>query len=1849
MERKLATCIISLLLLLYGSWVYAQYTSTTQGGAWSNKKTWIGEQVPPPGVSVVIQGPVYVDVGNVVVSSLTVTSTGRIGGITVTGNATNYGTIAGGLTVQGNGYNYGMWDGGSIRGNFYNYATGRMGTSSFTIDGQFWNEGTVEVNTLTLGQGLDTKTPVKATRITVSQDQIWRTKNDSLPPGQQIQRITVGWLDGAGRITLASPIQLDGGILNVSMDVQAYPLYLDGEVRLAELEHVRTIYQLGANPPVFNRVVVRGDTITLAGDFSMRGTLNNEGLTVVANALRNTGTITGGRLALASGVLINESGGDIRPLVLELAGNLRNQGRFYPDILYIKDGMKQSWSSTQDIFCRRLSLLATSTLETTVYLERDLRILVREYASLPKVHFNGRGRYGLEVAGTWGSVTFDSLAFFKTAFGYPTALGNGVTFAQGDSIVFSSYVDVEGEVTVKPALVVRDTLELSRSGALIVENALRNYGAIRGGKNTLRLKGRHFENWGDFYVGTLNVEKGTHQTWHTARPIRVHQVLVSGALSDTAQVDLLDTLRVHFNATAGGNKVDGSNFLRINGRGQHGISQREAGVWRNLRLDSLRFFISDSAGVTLHNVHLGPSDSLRIEGNFGASFLTVDSPVEFRGIFWHAAHANSVFKKPVINRGVFKNYGRVRFEEGGRNKGQFIAEDASIELADTLWNTDLMQLRKVGILRISGLPLGSLVNQKDLTLDGGVTITGRLINRGKVQLQGGLSLFGPFVQAPQGRMDVQGEFSVGDTRDLTFTGTVAIAPGKQFKVRARTLSLTPGTRIEITFESPATRKTDPYSQLVVRGRLRLGGATLVLKGSDPYNAAPGDTLYAMLATSVQDSLGSIRSLHPFFSFEPIYTGTQVWLRAKKRQGGTVTVLPDSLLNGGFRWVNVFADSMPQQTTVWLKCVSACEPVGTQIAGKITQQGTQKLVVAFSLPDTVFGRWHLIVQRPGIGVDSVQVPIHARVGFPVIYNVSPWDATRILVRPERNIVNTWRIADLSVSEPTDTLFYLVFVEVPEHPAVRAVVRNQQGDTLWVRKGTVSRIPVVASLSSGGYTDLHIDLGVHPNDVLWRVPSASTRKRLSLQGGWFKRILFGSRHKVSVKGMIEASKEQLSGALMDALYTTGHQAMADFLFGLDPNIVQGLIDNLIAQFPTNLSQTPRWWLEQIVTHLAGTYVPGYNVYQALQLVADVAESFRQSFEKAIINRHAKAEVDAYRRARGDEGLFIEYGLRARGGFFGHGLGAMKATDIIYKCPSIIAKQKPCSPITCNAAGDETEAIVAAAFDPNDKLTESTYSCEVGTVLVDGKPVTRCVRYFVPQSRANEPLTYTIKFENRPQATLSAERVVIVDTLDSALDPATLSIIGVSHPDVFSYKVQGQIVTFTFEGIYLPPNHNPPEGEGSVRFSVRPRSGLPPRTVIPNRAAIQFDYNPYIYTPYVTHVITPSSDLVLHAPLVKDGVVTRVSGAFPLVVINRGPDPADSVLVLFSVSDSLQIDSVQVPIGSVCEKENFSLSCLISQLNVQDSVTFNLTIRPKTLDTLWVMGLVQSLVAADEDIQNNEITAMYRRLMGDVDGNWEVTVTDAVWVLRHIVGLTQLKGDQLQVADFNKDGTVSITDVVLILRAIVYPKMDVDLDLAGVRGHARWGDMTHETEGVRLPLVLENADHVYGLELEVTLPENSRVANVEVPDGWIEAHRTENGTFRLAMAGLYPASGEVVVLHLRGVKEVLQSELSGKVVLNGLLQQTIGEEVPASYALLPGYPNPFNDQVTIRFALPKPDVVTLEVFDLLGRRVTYLLKEEELPAGWHIVRWRPACLASGTYIYRIRTKKGNFHAERKVVQIK
>ncbi len=223
--------------------------------------------------------------------------------------------------------------------------------------------------------------------------------------------------------------------------------------------------------------------------------------------------------------------------------------------------------------------------------------------------------------------------------------------------------------------------------------------------------------------------------------------------------------------------------------------------------------------------------------------------------------------------------------------------------------------------------------------------------------------------------------------------------------------------------------------------------------------------------------------------------------------------------------------------------------------------------------------------------------------------------------------------------------------------------------------------------------------------------------------------------------------------------------------------------------------------------------------------------------------------------------------------------------------------CSDVLRPLWRDSLQVAVVGSVDPNEK---------------DGKRGVLSSLQAIP---------YAIHFENTATATAPAQRVTVVDVLPAPVDVSTVSLVAVTFGSTQLYPLPGlnhgtwdvdlgasrnivvrveagfsgpaqlmRQLVWTFTSLnrqtlrpldpssldgFLPPNHNPPEGEGSVVFTVMPLPGLGTGTVIANQASIVFDYNPAQVTPAWQNTVdnSPPASRVLPLASVGDSAVFAV----------------------------------------------------------------------------------------------------------------------------------------------------------------------------------------------------------------------------------------------------------------------------------------------------------------------------------------------------------------------------------------
>jgi photosystem II stability/assembly factor-like uncharacterized protein len=111
--------------------------------------------------------------------------------------------------------------------------------------------------------------------------------------------------------------------------------------------------------------------------------------------------------------------------------------------------------------------------------------------------------------------------------------------------------------------------------------------------------------------------------------------------------------------------------------------------------------------------------------------------------------------------------------------------------------------------------------------------------------------------------------------------------------------------------------------------------------------------------------------------------------------------------------------------------------------------------------------------------------------------------------------------------------------------------------------------------------------------------------------------------------------------------------------------------------------------------------------------------------------------------------------------------------------------------------------------------------------------------------------------------------------------------------------------------------------------------------------------------------------------------------------------------------------------------------------------------------------------------------------------------------------------------------------------------------------------------------------------------------------------------------------------GYGTILRTTTGGVTAVRNNLAQ-----MPNQFALEQNYPNPFNPTTVIRYTLPRNSLVTVKVYDALGREMQTLVNEHQTE-GNQSVTFSASGLPSGVYFYKLQT--GSYSAVKRLVLLK
>jgi len=232
----------------------------------------------------------------------------------------------------------------------------------------------------------------------------------------------------------------------------------------------------------------------------------------------------------------------------------------------------------------------------------------------------------------------------------------------------------------------------------------------------------------------------------------------------------------------------------------------------------------------------------------------------------------------------------------------------------------------------------------------------------------------------------------------------------------------------------------------------------------------------------------------------------------------------------------------------------------------------------------------------------------------------------------------------------------------------------------------------------------------------------------------------------------------------------------------------------------------------------------------------------------------------------------------------------------------------------------------------------------------------------------------------------------------------------------------------------------------------------------------------------------------------------------------------------------------------------------------------------------------------------------------------------------------------ADVNCDGSINVADLTYLVQYLFFggsPPMPCNCPKNS--GAVRKGrsdislNATHEN-GMTV-ISLESPVDLWGIQIELAGKQTGEPIKLVEDDLELFFHQKGDG----ARVGILDLQGSTLIqkgsyplVRLPGeyeIVEALVSDLGHNALVPAINPTAKGTNLPTEFSLSQNYPNPFNPTTKINFSLPSAADVKLEIYNIMGQKVTTLI-DGKREAGEHVVQWDGSDVASGIYFYRLET---------------
>ena len=258
-------------------------------------------------------------------------------------------------------------------------------------------------------------------------------------------------------------------------------------------------------------------------------------------------------------------------------------------------------------------------------------------------------------------------------------------------------------------------------------------------------------------------------------------------------------------------------------------------------------------------------------------------------------------------------------------------------------------------------------------------------------------------------------------------------------------------------------------------------------------------------------------------------------------------------------------------------------------------------------------------------------------------------------------------------------------------------------------------------------------------------------------------------------------------------------------------------------------------------------------------------------------------------------------------------------------------------------------------------------------------------------------------------------------------------------------------------------------------------------------------------------------------------------------------------------------------------------------------------------------------------------------DENGNFIFDIMDILSLVDVVIENNQ-ESCAYQAANMNGDNNVNIIDVITLVQMLLGGN---NPQSTSALSNGTFNILQSENGNIAK---IESIDEISGFQFEIDNTDLTvtDLNQILLPEGWsLKIAKNGNKIIIIGYDMTGKNSRQKIEFNVSGLtvddftNTVVASANAGEIRVNFSESKELVEGVmPNSLQLQRLYPNPFNPELTISFALPKEAVTQVTVYNTVGKEVDIVQSKKVLEAGSHTLFWDATDQPTGMYFIRVQT---------------